>query len=314
MNARYEPVVGEFPNLSACVKYARTLSSSEGYLFRGESSDRYCTTLSTHDRVVSDLRLPPKCRHAIEERVQWLHRDLQLFLGLPPDLAMGFLQHYEAPTKMLDLTTSPEVAASFAAGRGGDEAHGLFAVVPRSAVVSESLIDLSQHPKANRPRRQRALAFQSQKCPNLKEVNCVRDLGIRWYRFAHSPDETKKWTKYAKEKELLDAHTDEVAGVLQLLLHSYEKTNDCAADWLANHVVAAPFVTKIVEVAVDGGLVIELVAPGPDFDLAIERVNNRRIWSNAYPYDSPGQGGFRNDLRAIQLLPDPAAPGSGSDA
>lgn len=299
-NSWLEPEV--FSSLSACVAFANSLEPRGAFLFRGESTDSYSTTPSMHARLDVDKTLPTeKCRTTVKDCVEWLHRDLQRFLGLPSDLALGFLQHYEAPTRMLDLTASAEVAAYFAAN-GEAGSHGLFAILPKAIARYGSLVDLTDHPKANRPRRQHAFTFQSPSVTNLKDPSFVRNAGIRWFRFKHSQAETDNWLENGDNHELMDASSDEVAGVVQLLLDSYGKINDRAAEWLANHVVAAPFITRLIAGSESGGGIVELVsakAAELGFDSTIERFNNHRIWSNAFR-DTRGQGGFQN-LVAIKL-------------
>lgn len=120
-----------------------------------------------------------------------------------------------------------------------------------------------------------------------------RKLGIRWYRFKlQQRDKDAFGANYG----LLDAHTDLVAGVLQLLLDDYGKTNDWTAKWLADHVVAAPFITRPVDKDETGSLVVELVSAesaGMEYNEIVERFNNHRVWSNQFP-DSRGYSGFRN--------------------
>lgn len=292
MSERFENVEQEFASLTECVEHARRLQAMEPHYFRGERSDRYLTTPSMLDRVRGDVRLPDKCRDEIEKRVGRLHADVQEFLGLDPDLAMGFLQHYEMPTELLDLTSDPVVAAFFAAG-GDVGSYGLLAAIPMTQLGDANVQDLRNHPKAVRPRRQSAFTFSHHHFHNLKANECIDKLGIRWYRF--KLDSRDKDT-FGVNHGLLDAHTDLVAGVLQLLLDDYGKTNDWTAKWLADHVVSAPFITRVVGKDETGSLVVELVSAesaGMEYDETIERFNNHRIWSNQFR-DTRGYGGLSN--------------------
>jgi hypothetical protein len=289
---RFENVEREFPSLSECVEYAQRLQAKEPYLFRGKRSDRYLTTPSMLERVRSDARLPDKCREEIEKRVSRLHEDLQEFLGLDPGLAWGFLQHYEMPTELLDLTSDPAVAAFFAAG-GDVGSSGLFASIPIEKLGDADLQDLRNHPKAERPRRQSAFTFSHYRFRNLKAAECPDGIGIRWYRFKL---QSRDKDVFGANHGLMDARTDLVAGVLQLLLDDYGKTNDWTAKWLADHVVAAPFITRAVGKDETGSLVVELVSAesaGMEYDEIVERFNNHRVWSNQFN-DTQGYGGLRN--------------------
>lgn len=292
MPDRFSRVDADFPSLQACVDKVHELLRGQRLLFRGESTDRYLTTTPMLTRVRDDRMLPPKCRDAIEACVHRLHADLQEFLGMEPGLAMGFLQHYEAPTDLLDLTSDIQVAAYFASG-GEVGAAGLLAIVPADLGSRVELQDLTNHPSANRPRRQRAFTFATNRFVDIKTSEAAAELGIRWYRFTLQQSDR---VAFRQRNDLLDAHSDEVAGVIQLLLDSYPKTNDWAAQWLADHVVAAPFVTRPVGQDHDGTIIVELVsaeAAGLAYNEEVERFNNHRIWSNAYR-DTRGTGGLAN--------------------
>ena len=292
MPDRFEDTVKDFASLSDCIEFTQREFGGGPNLFRGERTDRFLTSPPMLERVRTDRSLPPGCRKAIEERVQRLHKDLQEFLDLDPNLAMGFLRHYEAPTDLLDLTSEPPVAAFFAAG-GDVGTDGLLAVVPQSKRTEGAITDLRNHPKALRPRLQSAFTLNCAQYGDLKSKSCVSELGVQWYRFTLTNADKER---YGSRRALLDAHTDPVAGVIQLLLDSYGKTNDWTADWLARHVVAAPFVTRIAGKDPSGMLLVQLVSLSEaemEFDDAAERFNNGRIWSNRYN-DTRGSGGLES--------------------
>jgi hypothetical protein len=284
----FDQVERDFDSLTDCLRFARAENQSGRYLYRGERTDRYNTTWPMAHRIAHDLRLPPRVRSDLPQIVGRLHVDLQSFLGLDEALALGFIQHYEAPTDLLDLTDSADVAGCFGCGNEA-EGYGLIALVPRSIAALGALIDLTDHPKANRPRRQRGHVLRTETAFDLKST-AARDIhGVRWLRFRHRDSEYA--ARNERLKSLLDAHDDEVAGVLQLLLDSYGKWNDWTAQWLADHIAAAPFLTRMA-----GSGIVELVRlseAGAMFDETVERFNNHRIWSNQFS-DQRGHGGLAN--------------------
>ena len=78
---------------------------------------------------------------------------------------------------------------------------------------------------------------------------------------------------------------------LQLLLDDCGKTNDWTAKWLADHVVAAPFITRKID---NNELeLVSTIAAGMEYDETLERFNNYRIWSNRYK-DLRMSGGLKN--------------------
>lgn len=292
MGNQFDRIHKTFSSLADCVSYIRetfgdneslNLSSAKVpvFLFRGESST-YPTSIALMQRIKSDIKLPLETRKALEAIANKLDAELQSFLNLTPMLSAGFLQHYGIPTELLDLTSDLDVAAFFASYNeiGRD---GLICVLPTEAISNKSIIiDLTQHPTAERPRRQSAYTFFHQKYLNLKDEECVKDLNLKWFAFTLTQEDRKN---YHKDLGLLDAHTDKMAGVLQLLLDDYDKTDDVTARWLANHIPPAPFVTK----AIDSNT-FELVSikdAGLEYDEKAERLSNYHKWSVAFPDVSP---------------------------
>jgi hypothetical protein len=298
---RFELVEREFDSLTDCVRFAQSENDGGRYLFRGERTDRHATTWPMARRVADNPRLPPRVRSDLAQIVTRLHHDVQSFLRLDSDLALGFIQHYEAPTDLLDLTDSSDVAACFAAG-DEEEGWGFFALVPKSISVLGTLIDLTAHPKANRPRRQHGHVLKTSAPLDLKSREAVDVHGVRWLRFRHRDAEHA--ARASQLKELLDGHNDEVAGVIQLLLDDYGKWPDPTAEWLANHIAVAPFIARVVGRDEDGRVIVEADSArnaGAVFDEMTERFNNHRVWSNL-TRDRRGQGGFAN-LRFASVWP-----------
>jgi hypothetical protein len=296
MDTLFTDVDDEYSSLGACVD---ALSVSRDWLFRGEASARYFHTTSMLQRVREDAQLPPRARAQIEETVNYLAANFPTSLAMSQAEAWGFLQHYEAPTDRLDFTADASIAGYFASGAAKPVPVGtpvlLAALSISKAKAVAELIDLRNHPKAERPRRQKAftLFIPDQPHIDLKSRSARDCLGIKWFRCTISDDDL---CRFGGQESILDAHTDAVAGVIQLWIDDHVKMNDWSAKWLADHVVAAPFVTQVVGQTTDGQIVVELCsaeAAGLEFDEVLERFNNHRVWSNAYP-DKRGFGGLSN--------------------
>ena len=196
------------------------------YLYRGESI-AYPTTTSTLHRLLNDdrLPLPTHVRSLIKEVADRLDEELQGLLELVPMLSEGFLQHYGAPTGFLDVTSSLDVAAFFAS-EGKVGCTGLMCILQVATVLSKSkIIDLTAHPKAERPRRQSAYAFSCNQYEDLKSQDCIEDLNLSWFSFTLRDSDVQH---YRGNSMLLDAHTDRMAGVLQLIMDDLEKIDDLA--------------------------------------------------------------------------------------
>jgi hypothetical protein len=262
--------------------------SSDEWLFRGESSVYYPATTSMLQRVRSDpsVGLPPKSRRTIEGLAEPLAKDLGDFLAIGQAEAWGFLQHYEFPTDRLDFTDKPSIAAYFASGGERPVPEGTKVLLAALEVVmargQAEFRDLREHPNAERPRRQSAFTLFVPEQPriDLKSPAVRQRLGVRWFECTVTRADR---AQFGGQGAILDAHTDLVAGVIWLLIDGYTKLDDWSAKWLADHVVAAPFVTRTVGHASTGQTIVELWSAedaGLEYEELVERFNNYRYWSN----------------------------------
>jgi hypothetical protein len=294
METLFTDIDGEYSSLGKCID---AFAKSSDYLFRGEASTKYRHTTSMLERVRQEIR--PKPREKIEEIVNFLAANLPSSLDMTQAEAWGFIQHYEAPTDRLDFTLDASIAGYFASGSARPVSAGtpvLFAAMSISKTnAAVELVDLRNHPRAERPRRQEAftLFVPDQPQIDLKSRAARERLGIQWFKCTVTEDDL---SRFGGKESILDAHTDTVAGVLQLWIDECGKMNDWAAQWLAQHVVAAPFVTRIVGRSADGKIIVELCsaeAAGLEFSDLVERFNNHRYWSYNYQ-ETRGHGGLSN--------------------
>jgi hypothetical protein len=296
VDTQFTDIDDEYPSLGECID---ALAKSADYLFRGEASTEYLHTTSMLERVRQDARLPPKPREKIEETVNFLATNLPSSLDMTHAEAWGFIQHYEAPTDRLDFTADPSIAGYFASGSvrpvpvGTPVLIAIMSISEANAVAE--LVDLRNHPRAERPRRQKAftLFVPDQPQIDLKSRSARERLGLKWFRCTVTEKDLRR---FGGKESILDAHTDAVAGVMQLCIDDCGKMNDWVAEWLANHVVAAPFVTRVVDHTADATIIVELCSAekaGLEFDDLVERFNNRRCWSYNYQ-DTRWRGGLSN--------------------
>ncbi len=269
----------DYASLSNCVAAIQLMNVDQEYLFRGERTTDWASTPTLGDRVSSNASTAKKHRDQIAKRVKDLQNELAEFLKLSDDLALGFLQHYEAPTHALDLTASPLVAAAFAA-RPADDEMGLIAIIPKTICAGMGLIDITAHPMAERPRRQHAHLL---KCPpgfDLKSDEADA-LGVIWARFKHTDFDHILFSPY--RKEIMDAHTDVVAGVLQLLMDDMPKLNEPAARYFADHLAASHLIMKMDPERPGEGELVSLATTGIAFDERTTRHASLRLWSTSFP-------------------------------
>jgi hypothetical protein len=278
------------------------------YVYRGESGV-FAKTLSSLDRVIADPRIPAPALQDILSTTLALRRDLQASWGLPPLLAEGFLQHYGMPTHDFDVSQSIDVACSFGSDLGVGEMGALCAMPTEPLVERMRLVDLRDHPKADRPRRQQALVITDPErvYRDLKNPDTVAACGIHWARFVMTDSDR---AEFNPDPWLLDGHSDPAAGLIGLLISSYEQMDDGAAQWIADRLQPAPFVFITVpdpsnpgRVALDWVSADEAGIPYVEMD---SRAHNRKYWSRRFP--RPAQ-----QKLPAELLADPheisASPG-----
>ena len=270
------------------------------WLYRGEAGT-WPETTSSMERIKSfkhpvfadlpeDIRIPfARALEAISLRAA---NELEAFLGLGAMQAAGLAQHYGLPTEFLDVTASIAVATAFAIGdleEWTSPRNVSFAVLDMKKAVSRCVVaDLGAMVQiARRPRVQSAYGFFHKSHRNLKDPACVSDVGLRWYEILVHPQEA---TCHAATPNLLDAHKDQVAGVLQLILDDLAKNDgkwpDPVALYLSRTVAAAPFVTRATQWRGNRPEIVELVSAsdaGHSFNEAEVRAESRRLWSRAYP-------------------------------
>jgi hypothetical protein len=192
----HPPPVQHFSSLAACLEYVRgrfndrsTVSIDSvkdiafgtgfdvdvpAFLYRGENS-AYPSTVSSMQRLKNDQSVSIGVREEIEQGAIALDQEMQKFMALNQMLSTGFVQHYGGPSELLDFTSRIDVAGFFAS-RGVVGQTGLFCVVPMQVAGRRSIvIDLSQHPRADRPRRQAAYAFYHRSHRDLKDAACIRE-------------------------------------------------------------------------------------------------------------------------------------------
>lgn len=248
------------------------------YLFRGESGP-YATTCSSLARLRLDPRVTPRAIKDVGRVREFLLAAFEEKWGLSSEQAQGYLQHYGYPTDFIDMTSSPEVAVSFASSlRVGDE--GAVCVVPTANLLPGiNLIDLRHHPVAYRPRRQSAFAAHIPEYPDLKATDAVEALGLTWIPFRLTePDAARFLPRF----ELLDARSDPVAGLIWLLITDFGKFDDVAASLLVNRIDPAP----VYGVAGSDGKMVMVseddVVPEQAISDETFRRSHHEIWSDAF--------------------------------
>jgi hypothetical protein len=270
------------------------------YLFRGESG-LYLQSRSSLDRLLTDTSLKIDTVEEILRVTLCVQRALETKWKLPSMLVQGFLQHYQLPTRYLDVTTDLDVAISFASDLpvGGLGAIAVLSTerLPRFG----QLIDLRAHPFAPRPLRQRALAVFSSDHRNLKSPPTIDTLGLHWFTFMFTEADEEQ---FLPRPDLLDAHSDRAAGLIELIINGLGKMEDGAARWIADRLQPAPFTMKIAGDPTRFEWVSTDEA-GIEYDARASRESNYRFWSKKFPVTEKKEPppGLVETLGDIKLSP-----------
>ena len=259
------------------------------YLFRGECGDHETTKPGIHRPKTYSLRDGTKLSPLDLQTLQVLIPDLARRFVVGDDYsldeheAIGLLQHYGLPTSMVDLTG--HLGYAFAFATAGTSSVGRVAVVPSCALsATGSLVDLSDHPWAERPRRQAAFGVMLTTEPqDLKSQAAKSQLNVSWYEFLIS-DLDRAWLR-SKHEELVSLSDDPSAGFLRFHITEYVesrgKLSPELTDWLIERVPIAPRCYRVKafegkDVIVNHCWASVLAA----FDEVAEAEHSRRYWSS----------------------------------
>jgi hypothetical protein len=259
------------------------------YLFRGECGI-FPTTTDSGRRLQAEV-LVGECRLSKTDVVQLgrlVFKLVELLCKQPYSLdrmgAMGLLQHYGLPTRMVDFTANLNYAFAFAVS--GTSSRGRVAVMPR-APQSLRIVDLMAHPWAERAQRQGAYAaVMTDELDDLKSEAARSRANIKWYEFPIVPSDRDHFKEM--HRELLRESDDASAGFLRFhiteYVEAYGKLSPILTEWLLERVLIAPYCYLV---GAYEGKQVAVRHRGPDalpaFSKDAEAEHTRRYWSSAYP-------------------------------
>lgn len=266
-------------------------SKAPQYLFRGEGGT-FPTTVAAIYRpktycLKDGTRLSSVDLDVLQRLVHHLTwRFMEQDYSLDADSAIGLLQHYGLPTWIVDLTAHLGYAFAFAAA-GGDHQVGRVAVCPfRSLVRVGRVARLTDHPWADRPRRQGAFGVSMpREMTDLKSQSVMAQLGITWFEFP-IVDSDREYLR-ERHRALVDIQDDPTAGFLRHhiteYVEAYGKFSPTLSSWLLERIPIAPRCYRVESVAAREVVVCH-EAPNvlPVFDELAEAEYTRRYWSSVH--------------------------------
>ena len=154
-------------------------------LLRGESRPWPKTESSMKRFLVQDDGKTMKPLHYVSPFIDFedIYVDyLSKQFATTEDEAHGFLQHYGFPTDLFDVSPCIDTARLFAVNTNPNQVGMIGAFSVRKLQNYFTVIDLSRHSFAERPRRQVAYSIKPHRGSyDLKDDQ--HDFGARWYRF-----------------------------------------------------------------------------------------------------------------------------------
>lgn len=149
--------------------------SAPRLLFRGKANATWDSMVSSLERLRSE-RLSDFEKGEIAAIASTVDQHLQRMLHLAPQALAGFLQHYGFPTELIDVSSSPQVAALFAVW-GNLSGSGAITVFGTLQVTRNcTLIDLTVLEWALRPPTQAGYGVFHDTFTNLWENASIVDL------------------------------------------------------------------------------------------------------------------------------------------
>lgn len=213
------------------------------WLFRGESAQYPDTYSSMHRFSLS--KMTSEAKEEVEAVSRRLDSVLRVY-GLEPMYSAALLQHYGLPTELIDLTSSLDTAAAFAAH--GNTSTGLLMAFPFSQLAAQTvLVELKRIHFARRPRHQNAYGVFHRSEPNLKCL--IASLQAESVSFRGSMSDLAHWdSRYFQICG--QPHTDPTSGLLHKLVDDVvlahpqpgKRYSICkeARDWLDARIPWAP--------------------------------------------------------------------------
>ena len=258
------------------------------YIFRGECGQYPTTVAGQYRPNLTSLSDGKRITSADRESVTALlptlaDRFTRKDYSMDGHFAIGLLQHYGFPTRLVDFTSDPGHAITFAAA--GEASIARVCVLPTDSMLnSVSIINLTEHPWCERPRRQSAFAvILPRDCRDFKDRELHSVLRSRWYEFPISDEDRALWRE--RHIELLRLDNDPSAGFIRHHITEYVETNGKLSprftEWLLERIPIMPRCAEVMEF--DGTeVVVDHRSPSLVGNLDSLAEENEKNWSRRY--------------------------------
>jgi hypothetical protein len=235
--------IGENPDGSQITESRRV----PRYLFRGES-ERYPTCRPAICRL-SDHGFDP-CDQAelirvVKEAVDWFGSNENNFALSSRD-AEGLVQHLGLPTRYLDFSADPNIAAAFGVGDSHQSCRpaAICVLDVQKAINSQcgQIAEFENHRWCERAKRQAAYGFAPLSFGDLRLPEATDQAGLWWFDVTIQARDIERF--HGKLEELLDARSDPVSGLVRFATNLYVAKNGklgpAVANWISEKTPMVP--------------------------------------------------------------------------
>jgi hypothetical protein len=254
------------------------------YLFRGEK-EKYPTCRPAICRV-NDLGPDDKAEliRVVEEAVAWF-RSNEFNFGLSSPDAEGLVQHLGLPTRYLDFSSDPDIAAAFGVGDFLQSCRpaAICVLDVQKAIESEcaQIAEYKDHPWCERAKRQAAYGFAPLSFSDLRLPQATDQAGLWWFDVTIQATDIDRF--HGKFEELLDPSSDPVSGLLRFVTNLYVARNGklgpAVASWISKKIPMVPILVNR-----NSSEEVEFLRPGglQRWSEEREREMSLRYWSKDF--------------------------------
>jgi hypothetical protein len=193
-----------------------TVKSIPAFLFRGESA-LYDRSLTSMQRMKMDPRLTMYDKDILEHISVYTCSEIIRQLGIVELYSSAYVQHYGLYSELVDFTEDIDTCMRFATNPDCPAGPGRIAVLDvKKAIQNAIIVDLAYHPFASRARRQKAYGIWNRTYADIKDENCIAEMGLVWYEF-----ERNDAPPLINAMDVYNVTDDVFAGVISLIIDAY---------------------------------------------------------------------------------------------
>lgn len=220
----------QFKSLDDCVKHIRKKypenKENPKFLYRGEAGC-FQNTYSSYERLFRSNQYNSEELHYLQDIVIHVSENMNReFVSSDPKgnsldnknlgsltNVSGLIQHYGFPTRLVDLTSSLDIATYFAFGADhrnkpdllvGEK--GKLGIINIATLTNENVVFDLKMSEAKRPKRQFAYALLLQESEDLKNP----DFGVKWFDFTLIQSDIPLYNRRDLSVNLLSTHYDKI--------------------------------------------------------------------------------------------------------